>query len=244
MSRSDQFALMGTDLCTSESLEGLYCAKPTTEILSTQPTINISMEEMSMTVSESSVEIYSLLPPEWGAWLEQVPTTSTAVWDHAALHAPCCLGGGHCTQEIGDNSSSGVCTAVESREQQQYVTLSSAAAGLLPGYMAVVDFAKKIIYLRTLLCSMGFAQDGTTTEHNEHNTACIEWRNNIIGCHERTKNIDIRKHFTHGAIKNGHMILRKIVTTSQLADIMCIKSLLGQPLEPSNKSVVAQEGED
>ena len=39
---------------------------------------------------------------------------------------------------------------------------------------------------------MGFAQDGTTTEHKEHNTACIEWRNNIIGCHERTKNIDIR----------------------------------------------------
>ena len=97
--------------------------------------------------------------------------------------------------------------------------------------MTVSDFAKEIISLRTLLCSMGFAQDCTTTKHNEHNTACIEWRNNIIGGHERTKNIDIRKHFTHGAIKNGHMILWKIVTTSQLADIMCIQGLLGKPLE-------------
>jgi hypothetical protein len=39
------------------------------------------------------------------------------------------------------------------------------------------------------------------------------------------------------------MILQKIVTTSQLADIMCTKGLLGQPLKPSSKSVVAQEGE-
>jgi hypothetical protein len=110
--------------------------------------------------------------------------------------------------------------------------------------MAVLDYAKEIISLRTLLCSMGFAQDGATTEHNEHNTACIKGRSNIIGGHERAKHIDIRKYFTHEAIKNGHMILRKIVTTSQLADIMCTKGLLGQPLKPPSKSVVAQEGED
>ncbi len=128
---------------------------------------------------------------------------------------------------------------VESRKQQQSATLSSAEAGLLPRYMAVLDYAKEIISLRTLLCSMGFAQDGATTEHNEHNTACIKG-------HKITKHIDIRKHITHEAIKNGHTTLRKIVTTSQLADIMCslcTKGLFGQPLKPSSKSVVAQEGE-
>ena len=81
--------------------------------------------------------------------------------------------------------------------------------------MAVLDYANEIICLRTLpLCSMGFAQDGATTEHNEHNSACIKGRSNIIGGHERAKHVDIRKHFTQEAIKNGHIILWKIVTTS------------------------------
>ena len=68
----------------------------------------------------------------------------------------------------------------------------------------------------------------------------------LIDGHERVKYIDICKHFTHEAmiaIKNGHMILRKTVTTSQLADIMCTNGLLGQPLKPSSKSVVVQEKE-
>ena len=64
--RSDPSAIMGTDLCTSESLEGSYGAKPTMKNLSTQPMINISMEEMNMTVSEHSVGFYSLLFPPWG----------------------------------------------------------------------------------------------------------------------------------------------------------------------------------
>ena len=75
---------MGTDLHTSESLKGIYGAKPTRKILSTQPTINISKEEM---ISEHSVGFYSLLSHTWGDWLEQVSTTSTVV---AAGRGPCC----------------------------------------------------------------------------------------------------------------------------------------------------------
>ena len=52
---------MGTDLRISESLKGLYGAKPTRKILSTQPTISISKEEMNMMISEHSVGFYSLL---------------------------------------------------------------------------------------------------------------------------------------------------------------------------------------
>ena len=52
---------MGTDMRTSESLKGLYGAKPTRKILSTQLTINISKEEMNMMISEHSVGFYSLL---------------------------------------------------------------------------------------------------------------------------------------------------------------------------------------
>jgi hypothetical protein len=66
------------------------------------------------------------------------------------------------------------------------------------------------------------------------------------------KRIDIRKHLAHEAIKNGHLILRKVPTTLQLADIMtkdvkqprCMDGLLGKPLLPSVETVVAQEGED
>ncbi len=56
-------ALMGTDLCTRKGLEGPYGAKPTIKIIPTQPTINISMEEMKMTVSEHSIGFCSLLFP-------------------------------------------------------------------------------------------------------------------------------------------------------------------------------------
>ena len=101
---------------------------------------------------------------------------------------------------------------------------------------------------------MGFSQTGPTPVF-EDNTACIEWGNNIIGGRERAKHIDIRKHFAHEAIRNGHMTMVKVSTTSQLADIMtkgvksdqwemCISGLLGQPLIPTSKTVMAQEGEN
>ena len=120
--------------------------------------------------------------------------------------------------------------------------------------MSVSDVTKEIIYLRSLLDKMGFAQTGPTPVF-EDNTACIEWGNNIIGGRERAKHIDIRKHFAHEAIRNGHMTMVKVSTTSQLADIMtkgvkadqwemCVSGLLGQPLIPSNKTIMAQEGEN
>ena len=120
--------------------------------------------------------------------------------------------------------------------------------------MAVSDFTKEIIYLRSLRTNIGIGQDGPTAVY-EDNTACIEWGNNVIGGRERAKHIDIRKHFANETIKNGHMTLKKIATTAQPADIMtkgitrpqwemCIKGLLGKPLEPSIKPAMAQEGED
>jgi hypothetical protein len=87
----------------------------------------------------------------------------------------------------------------------------------------------------------------------EDNTACIEWGNNVICGRERAKQIDTRKHHAHEAIKN--LILKKVPTTLQLADIMtkdvkqpqwgmCMDGLLGKPLVPSVQTVVAQEGGD
>ena len=41
----------------------------------------------------------------------------------------------------------------------------------------------------------------------------------MIGGRERAKHIDIRKHYAHEVIQNQEMLLIKIDTTRQLADI-------------------------
>ncbi len=56
-------------------------------------------------------------------------------------------------------------------------------------------------------------------DNNEDNNPCIEWGNNIIGCRERAKHIDIRNHFAHEAIQNGHVRLVRVDTSEHLADI-------------------------
>ena len=75
---------------------------------------------------------------------------------------------------------------------------------------------KEATYLRTLPQYLGFAQDGPTPVYKD-NTTCIEWGNNVIGGRERAKQIDVRKHFAHEAIKNGHLILKKVPTMLQAA---------------------------
>jgi hypothetical protein len=85
---------------------------------------------------------------------------------------------------------------------------------------------------------MGFAQASPTPVY-EDNTACIEWGNNVIGGRERAKHIDIRKHFAHEVIQNGHMKLIRVATSQQLADILtkplhfplwqaCVAGILGK----------------
>ncbi len=63
--------------------------------------------------------------------------------------------------------------------------------------MSASDVTKEIIYIRSLLRSMGFAQGGLAVPAPvfEDNPACIEWGNNIIGGRECAKHIDIRKQF-------------------------------------------------
>ena len=116
---------------------------------------------------------------------------------------------------------------------QKTVALSSAEAE----YYSASEMAVEIIYLRNLLNNMGLPA-GDNTSVFEDNTACIEWANHIMGGRERAKHIDIRKHFAHEAVQNGHIRLIKIPTEFQLADLLtkglhrrqfesCLYSLLG-----------------
>jgi hypothetical protein len=117
---------------------------------------------------------------------------------------------------------------------QKTVALSSAESE----YYSASEMAVEMIYLRNLLDNMRFAAGDNTTVF-EDNTACIEWSNHIMGGRERAKHIDIRKHFAHEAVQNGHIRLIKIPTEFQLADLLtkglnrrkferCLYSLLGE----------------
>ncbi len=59
---------------------------------------------------------------------------------------------------------------------------------------------------------MDFAKPSLTPVY-EDNSACIEWGNNVIGGRERAKHIDIRKHFAHEEIQNGHMKLIRVTAS-------------------------------
>ena len=118
---------------------------------------------------------------------------------------------------------------------QKTVSLSSAEAE----YYAASEMAIEIIYLRNLLGNMRLPQLDNTAVF-EDNTACIEWANHVIGGRERAKHIDIRKHFAHEAVQNGHMRLYKIPTEYQLADLLT----KGLQLAQFEKGLYSLLGED
>ena len=91
---------------------------------------------------------------------------------------------------------------------QKITALSMAEAE----YCAASTAGSEILYLCKLQERMGFAQTSPTPvyEDNSHNTACIEWGNNVIGGRERAKHIDIRKHFAHEVIQNAQKRLVKV----------------------------------
>ncbi len=117
---------------------------------------------------------------------------------------------------------------------QKTTALSTAEAE----YYSASTAALEVLYLRSLLERLDFAQE-KPTPICEDNPACIEWgNNNVIGGRGRAKNIDIRKHFAHKVIQNGAMRLIKVPTSAQLADILtkgllspqstvCVDGILG-----------------
>ena len=74
---------------------------------------------------------------------------------------------------------------------------------------------------------MGFGEKPDTPVY-EDNTACIEWGNHMIGGRERAKHINIRMHFAHETLQNQQMLLIKIETLNQLADIITKPLMLPQ----------------
>ena len=185
---------------------GLYGVRPTMKILPTQPMINVSMKEIDMTVSEHyccSGGGYGTDPQE-ATYLGTLPQYLGFAQD----------GQMHVNKDKEDDTELDSHSEDEDTHHAVYIT-----AGGKEG------FGKEPAQL-----------DGGHNDGAGGAPGCSIKVPTMAQMRARTaecgKHIDIRKYFTHEAIKNGHMILRKIVTTSQLADIMCTKGLLGQPLKP------------
>jgi len=115
-------------------------------------------------------------------------------------------------------------TPIAWRSKRQPTTALSTAEA---EYMAASVGAKELIYLRRLCAGLGNEMRGPTPV-GEDNTACIEWANYVIGGRERAKHIDLRKHFAHAAVQNGEIVLYKVASCDQLADILT--KALSQPL--------------
>jgi hypothetical protein len=95
---------------------------------------------------------------------------------------------------------------------QPTVALSTTEAE----YMAVGAAAQEAIFLRRLLASLGFEQQGATVIFVDNNGCIFMSKNPVF--HKRTKHIDIRWHFIREATDRGDIKLEYIPTGEQLAD--------------------------
>ena len=107
----------------------------------------------------------------------------------------------------------GCCIISWCSKQQTSVALSSMEAE----YMAACATAQEAIWLRRLLKEFGclFTQPFTILEDNQ---SCIHLAKNQ-GDFPRSKHIDTRYHFVREQVERGEIILRKIDTKQNLADV-------------------------
>ena len=98
-------------------------------------------------------------------------------------------------------------------KQQTSVALSSMEAE----YMAACAASQEAIWLRRLLRELGglFTKPFTIFEDNQ---SCIHLSKNQ-GDFPRSKHIDMRYHFVREQVEQGEIILRKIDTKQNLADV-------------------------
>lgn len=98
--------------------------------------------------------------------------------------------------------------------KQTLVTTSTTEAE----YVAACDGAKETVWLRNLLCDVGCILVEPTVLY-EDNNSCISQTENPLH-HKRTKHIDVYYHYTRQMVEERVLILEKIDTSDQLADIM------------------------
>ena len=85
-------------------------------------------------------------------------------------------------------------------------------------YIAACDAAKEAVWLQNLLENIDCMPDWPTVLF-EDNNSCIAQTENPLH-HKRTKHIDVYYHYTRQMVENEVIVLERIDTSEQLADIM------------------------
>ena len=83
--------------------------------------------------------------------------------------------------------------------------------------MAVTEAIKEALWLRGLLEDLGIAQE-TIQVYCDSMSAIYLAKNQVY--HARTKHIDVRFHFVHDVLDDGDVILEKVHTNDNPADML------------------------
>jgi Reverse transcriptase (RNA-dependent DNA polymerase)/Integrase core domain len=108
----------------------------------------------------------------------------------------------------------GVNTVMWKSKKQKTVALSTTESE----YMALVETAKEVLWLRQLLEEMGYIQTEATTIYDD-NIGCIQLAKNEVTL-ARSKHIDIRHHFVREKVADGVIKLEYVATKENTADIL------------------------
>ena len=76
-----------------------------------------------------------------------------------------------------------------------------------------------MIYLRKFLANLGYPQTAPTPIFADNET-CIAWSEGSVGGSERAMHIDLRVHFVREARTPGHLVLSKLDSKLNAADIL------------------------
>ncbi|KAL5778179.1 hypothetical protein ACOSP7_011105 [Xanthoceras sorbifolium] len=96
---------------------------------------------------------------------------------------------------------------------QSTVALSTTEAE----YMAVTEAVKEAIWLQGLLKDLGFGQKHVKVHCDSQSAICLA-KNQVY--HVRTKHIDVRYHFVREILEEDQILLQKIHTAENPADMM------------------------
>ena len=99
--------------------------------------------------------------------------------------------------------------------KQHVLSMSSAEAA----YVAGSALVQEVVYLRKLLTNLGFSQIEATPIYAD-NATCISWSEGSVWGSERAKHMDLRVHYLHEAVRDKIVVLRKIDTHDNAADIL------------------------
>lgn len=96
---------------------------------------------------------------------------------------------------------------------QHIVAISTTEAE----YMALAEATKEALWLKRITCELGFPQKSVEIFCDSQSAICLA-KNNVF--HERTKHIQIRFHFIRDVIAEGDLVVTKIDTQINPADIL------------------------